>query len=126
MEGRRIKSIFDTTSRIWFHCSDLHLPTSSSVVNLVGFGTTLTHKVSYFAALSVEACARTDLDSLRTSGNWIGANSLPEDSLEMSEDRLEGENKAQFLSFIRKMVKWKPEDRYSAQDLIEDPWLRMS
>lgn len=28
-----------------------------------------------------------------------------------------------FLKFIRKMVTWKPEERSTAKELLEDPWL---
>ena len=28
-----------------------------------------------------------------------------------------------FIKFVRKMVKWNPEDRSSAGDLLKDPWL---
>ncbi|PIL26709.1 hypothetical protein GSI_11188 [Ganoderma sinense ZZ0214-1] len=57
------------------------------------------------------------------SGNWVGATSLPDDSLEQSERNLEGEDKALFLAFVRKMVRWKPEERCSANELLDDPWL---
>ncbi|RPD55439.1 putative CDK4/6 [Lentinus tigrinus ALCF2SS1-7] len=56
-------------------------------------------------------------------GNWVSENGLPDDSLELSEDRLDGEKKAQFLRFVRKMVRWRPEDRATAQELMHDPWL---
>ncbi|KAI0334939.1 kinase-like protein, partial [Cubamyces sp. BRFM 1775] len=57
--------------------------------------------------------------------NWIGTVDLPKSSLELSEQMLEGENKAQFLRFIRKMVAWRPEDRSPAHELSEDPWVRV-
>ena len=57
------------------------------------------------------------------AGNWIGATSLPNDSLEQSEVNLEGEDKALFLAFVRKMVRWRPEERCSAKELLRDPWL---
>jgi serine/threonine protein kinase len=44
-------------------------------------------------------------------------------SLEDEEENLEGEEKAQFLAFIRKMLQWRPEDRLSAKELLGDPWL---
>ena len=28
-----------------------------------------------------------------------------------------------FLKFMRKMLNWKPEDRKSIRDIIEDEWL---
>lgn len=37
---------------------------------------------------------------------------------------LDGEEKAQFLSFISRMLQWRPEDRASARELLEDPWLQ--
>ncbi len=51
----------------------------------------------------------------------------PEDvadsSLEEEEDVLEGDEKEQFLSLIRKTLQWRPEDRPTAHELMSDPWL---
>lgn len=44
-------------------------------------------------------------------------------SLEESEENLEGDNKKEFLTFMRKMLQWRPEDRKTAGELLEDPWL---
>lgn len=44
-------------------------------------------------------------------------------SLEESEENLEGSNKEAFLRFVRKMVQWRPEDRPTARQLLEDDWL---
>ena len=46
-----------------------------------------------------------------------------ETSLEESEERLSGENKRAFLVFVRRMLQWRPEDRATARELLEDPWL---
>jgi len=35
-----------------------------------------------------------------------------------------GEEKELFLSFIRRMLQWAPEDRGTAKELRDDPWLR--
>jgi hypothetical protein len=35
-----------------------------------------------------------------------------------------GEEKALFLSFVRKMLQWLPEDRETARELRKDPWLQ--
>jgi hypothetical protein len=43
--------------------------------------------------------------------------------LEQSEIVLEGESKEQFLTFIRSMLRWLPEKRKSAAELLKDPWL---
>jgi serine/threonine-protein kinase SRPK3 len=37
---------------------------------------------------------------------------------------MEGEEKALFLTFVRRMLQWLPEDRDTAKELREDPWLR--
>ena len=44
-------------------------------------------------------------------------------SLEKSEENLAGSNKEAFLRFVRKMVQWRPEDRQTAGQLLEDDWL---
>ncbi|KAH6663297.1 putative serine/threonine protein kinase [Plectosphaerella plurivora] len=46
-------------------------------------------------------------------------------SLEEEEENLEGDEKAEFLAFLRKMLQWRPEDRKSARELLNDPWLRV-
>lgn len=48
---------------------------------------------------------------------------MPKDSLEDSEEYLEGENQVMFMQFMRKMLRWDPEERQSARDLLSDPWL---
>ncbi|RAK72536.1 kinase-like protein [Aspergillus fijiensis CBS 313.89] len=57
-------------------------------------------------------------------GNWKGAIEIPSRSLETLEGNLEGEPRLLFLRFLRKMLQWKPEERFSARELLEDPWLR--
>jgi serine/threonine protein kinase len=44
--------------------------------------------------------------------------------LEDSVLSLEGEDKRLFLDFIKKMLQWLPEDRKTAKELLEDPWLQ--
>ena len=36
---------------------------------------------------------------------------------------LHGEDKRLFLQFVRKMLKWLPEERATAAELLADPWL---
>lgn len=57
-------------------------------------------------------------------GEWKGLAEIPQTSLEESEENLDGEDKRQFLEFIRKMLKWRPEERSSAEELLQDTWLR--
>ncbi|KAI0760090.1 CDK4/6 [Fomes fomentarius] len=88
----------------------------------------IAHMVSLLGPPPVDFLKRSETgepwEYFDAQGNWIGAADLPDDSLELSEERLEGENKAQFLKFVRKMLRWKPEDRFTALELLQDPWLR--
>jgi serine/threonine-protein kinase SRPK3 len=57
-------------------------------------------------------------------GTWKAEVDVPQDtSLEQSEEFLEGKNKEMFLVFMRGMLQWRPEDRKTAKELLEDPWL---
>ncbi|GAB1194053.1 hypothetical protein APSETT444_003292 [Aspergillus pseudonomiae] len=56
-------------------------------------------------------------------GQWKAIVEVPPYSLEDSEEYLEGENKKMFMQFIRKMLRWDPEERHSARELLSDPWL---
>ena len=38
---------------------------------------------------------------------------------------LQGSEKNLFLAFVRKMLQWLPEDRKTARELLEDPWLNV-
>ncbi|KAJ5195299.1 uncharacterized protein N7498_008737 [Penicillium cinerascens] len=59
------------------------------------------------------------------NGNWIAHEDavVPPASLEVLEERLCGSEKESFLHFLRSMLKWMPEERRSARQLLEDPWL---
>ena len=58
-------------------------------------------------------------------GIWTGLAPIPDFNLEKLEPRLEGEDKEAFLDFLRKMLRWKPEERLTAGEVILDPWLLM-
>ena len=62
-------------------------------------------------------------DSL--TGAWIAHEvaAVPPTSLESLEDRLSGTEKESFLHFLRSMLKWLPEERRTARQLLDDPWL---
>jgi hypothetical protein len=58
-------------------------------------------------------------------GKWKVDIPLPQGiSLESSEDNLEGKGKEQFMAFMRGMLQWRPEDRKTAKQLLDDPWLK--
>lgn len=56
-------------------------------------------------------------------GNWIAPTPIPEQTLEIREMRLKGRDRDLLLALIRKILRWLPEDRPSAQDLFEDEFI---
>lgn len=59
-----------------------------------------------------------------TDGTWKASAKIPGISLETLEHRLTGKDKERFLTFLRKMLHWVPEQRHTAKQLLEDEWLR--
>ncbi|PYI29996.1 kinase-like protein [Aspergillus indologenus CBS 114.80] len=57
-------------------------------------------------------------------GNWKNVESVPQQSLESRESRLEGDSQRLFLEFLRKTLCWLPEERPTAEQLLTDQWLR--
>ena len=57
-------------------------------------------------------------------GKWNAGIAIPERKWEDTVTCLEGEKKAAFLNFISGMLQWRPEDRKTAAQLRDDPWLR--
>ncbi|KAE8352419.1 kinase-like domain-containing protein [Aspergillus coremiiformis] len=57
------------------------------------------------------------------NGKWKGAAPIPDDTLEGLEGRLEGDEKVDFLRFLRRMLCWLPEERATAKELLFDPWV---
>lgn len=62
---------------------------------------------------------------ITTLGAWKADNGvgIPSMSLEMKADRPKIISKRLFLNFIRSMLCWRPEDRKTAKQLLEDEWL---
>ncbi|ROT35114.1 kinase domain-containing protein [Sodiomyces alkalinus F11] len=57
-------------------------------------------------------------------GRWIADIPVPQgNSLDKAERFLQGKDKAMFLDFVKGMLAWRPEDRKTARELLEDPWL---
>ena len=57
-------------------------------------------------------------------GRWIADVPIPQgNSLNSAERFLLGRNKAMFLDFVMGMLTWRPEDRKTARELLDDPWL---
>jgi hypothetical protein len=57
------------------------------------------------------------------TGNWICDTEIPQQSFETRERRLAGKDKFLLLALVRKILRWMPEERPSAEDLFEDPFL---
>lgn len=57
------------------------------------------------------------------AGNWIAATPIPKQSFEEREKRLEGKDKELLLVLVRKILRWDPEERPSAEELFEDEFL---
>ncbi|EEQ31592.1 hypothetical protein McanMca71_006105 [Microsporum canis] len=57
------------------------------------------------------------------SGTWRGLVEIPNNSLEDSDKYMKGRNQEIFMEFMRKMLRWVPEERQSARELLRDPWL---
>ncbi|OBT41194.1 hypothetical protein VE00_08106 [Pseudogymnoascus sp. WSF 3629] len=60
-----------------------------------------------------------------TNGTWIAHKdaAIPLVSLDGLEKRLSGHEKQLFIQFMGSMLKWMPEERKNAKQLLEDPWL---
>lgn len=56
-------------------------------------------------------------------GQWKGPVPIPDHDLETLEERLEDDEKEDFLRFLRRMLCWLPEERATAKELLFDPWL---
>ncbi|KAE8352212.1 protein kinase [Aspergillus coremiiformis] len=69
--------------------------------------------------------SETTAQCFNANGTWIADQfeRIPETSLEDRETRLEGDDQTQFLIFIRSMLMWMPEQRKTARELLDDPWL---
>ncbi|KAL5356942.1 kinase-like domain-containing protein [Aspergillus floccosus] len=57
-------------------------------------------------------------------GNWKGDPPLPPIALEGCEAKLQGSLKVAFLRFLRSILTWVPDERKSARELLQDPWLK--
>lgn len=57
-------------------------------------------------------------------GNWVADLPIPKTSFEDFVTTIPpGEEKALFLKFIRKIMTWDPEVRFTANELMRDEWL---
>lgn len=77
-----------------------------------------------FFAEDGKICLTRTMLPANIAGQWRAEIPIPDrTSLEDSEESLEGGNREAFLRFMRKMIQWRPEDRQTAKELLEDDWL---
>ncbi|KAM5441437.1 hypothetical protein MferCBS31731_003508 [Microsporum ferrugineum] len=57
------------------------------------------------------------------NGQWRGLAQIPEISLETLAEGIEGEDIQGFIAFLRRILRWLPEERPTAGELMFDPWL---
>ncbi|KAK2765391.1 hypothetical protein FQN54_008237 [Arachnomyces sp. PD_36] len=57
------------------------------------------------------------------NGHWRGLAPIPEQNLETLAEGIEGKDIKGFLGFLRKILRWLPEERPTAGELLFDPWL---
>ncbi|KAF7187460.1 Serine/threonine-protein kinase SRPK [Pseudocercospora fuligena] len=60
-----------------------------------------------------------------SDGKFIAEVPVPKTTLAELETNLEGTEQDRFLTFMQGMLRWRPEDRKTAKQLLEDPWLRI-
>ncbi|EGX95239.1 Protein kinase-like domain [Cordyceps militaris CM01] len=58
-----------------------------------------------------------------TDGEFSAPGTVNTVTLEQRETSLSGEDKADFLRFMRRMLQWEPEKRSSAKSLAQDDWI---
>lgn len=56
-------------------------------------------------------------------GKWIAATPIPEQSFETRVTKLEGQDKRMLLSLARKILRWLPEERPSAEALTGEEFI---
>lgn len=56
-------------------------------------------------------------------GNWIAQTPIPNQSLETRDKHFSGEDGQLLLQFMRKIVRWLPEERPTAEDLYKDAFI---
>ncbi|KAL8243911.1 hypothetical protein R6Q59_010169 [Mikania micrantha] len=60
---------------------------------------------------------------LTARGNWTATTEIPDQALETCVTRLRGKDKELLIALVRKILRWLPEERPSAEDLFNDEFL---
>lgn len=108
-----------TTLHIWLHCLAILRRLSRSMPNWLGAALLWWEWHAVCLVLTVQHANPLFL------GQWKGEPEIPNASLEDAEKRLEDCGKEEFLPFVKRMLRWKPKERSSARELLDDPWLKL-
>ncbi|KAK3898967.1 kinase-like domain-containing protein [Staphylotrichum tortipilum] len=121
--------IWNVGAMIWdvFECGYLFRGRDPAPVK--GYYTTRAHLAEVVGLLGLPpgdslGRGRRSREFFDEDGKWIANVPIPTgNSLEKAEKYLTGRNKAMFLDFVGGMLTWRPEDRKTAAQLLEHPWL---
>lgn len=70
---------------------------------------------------------RKDKRAFRYTGQLKDPGWIPVDfDFDSSVTCMEGDEKGKFIRFIKRMLKWDPDKRATASELLEDPWLNQN
>ena len=64
------------------------------------------------------------LNNAESSGEFMAPSINPRRGLSDTVTTIGGEEKEEFLRFASRMLQWLPERRATAQELLDDPWMR--
>ncbi|SMR43037.1 unnamed protein product [Zymoseptoria tritici ST99CH_1E4] len=106
----QVSHLFDVYDEAGHHNNRVHL---GEMVGLLG------HPPRDFLLRSEQAWRVFD-----AQGRWKAQPPISTAKLEDRLTRLSGRSKTEFLAFLRRMLVWKPEERKTARELLEDPWLK--
>ena len=59
-----------------------------------------------------------------TLGTWKGVEDLPKTTLDDALQSWDPADQAGLTTFMREILQWRPEDRSSPKQLLQDPWLK--
>ncbi|RJE18249.1 CMGC protein kinase [Aspergillus sclerotialis] len=111
--------------KIWDLFEHRHLFRARNTDNKLDDGHHLAEMISILGEPPLEFLSRSEKSRQfwDVNGKWSGAVPIPDHSLESLEGRLEGDEKDDFVRFLRLMLQWRPEERPTAKELLFDDWL---
>ncbi|KAL3465080.1 kinase-like domain-containing protein [Aspergillus heterothallicus] len=117
--------IWNVGMLIWDLFEHRHLFKARNPERKLDDGYHLAEMQAVLGAPPIEFLSRSEysLEFWDESGKWIGAAPVPDHAMEDLEERLQGDEQADFIRFLRRALCWVPEERATAKELLFDPWL---